>query len=364
MAISSNKKIDFKKKSIEEKINNIDKNVKNTIKKDKSFKKSKYQLTLQICLSILLVICLGIGYFVYDFTSNLKVKDISSSNLQVNETIAQNVKNIALFGLDFGDTNNQRSDSIIILSIDYRHNSIKLSSILRDSYVDIDKHGKDKINHAYVFGGPALAVSTLNKNFKMDIEDYVSVDFSQLIKLIDFVGGVTIDVSTQDFYHIQGIIDSTARDVRVKTQHLKKPGVQVLNGLQAVSYSRIRKVGNGDFERTSRQREVLEALLKKALEIPITSYYGLVKQVLSIVETSLSLNEILQLASVAPKIKNIEQYRVPSEQDLKDGGGGKTINGIYYLVYDLKTASTRLHDFIENGNIEISKPEENKINKN
>ncbi|MDZ7548740.1 LCP family protein, partial [Clostridium perfringens] len=135
-----------------------------------------------------------------------------------------------------------RSDSIMILTLDSVHNKLKLTSIMRDSYVNIPGRGLDKINHAYAFGGPELAVRTLNENFDLNIKEFMAVDFTSLPTIIDKLGGVTINIIPEEISHIPGITSA---------------GNQVLNGKQALAYSRIRYASGGDYKRTERQRTVV-----------------------------------------------------------------------------------------------------------
>lgn len=228
-----------------------------------------------------------------------------------NETL-----NIALFGLDESDdgSDSSRSDSIMIASIDKRHKKIKLTSVMRDTYVEIENIGMDKIGHAYVFGGPELAIKTLNQNFNMDIRDFVSIDFNGFEKIIDKIGGVEIDVKPNE----------------VPYSKVSEPGLQTLNGKQALAYSRIRKTGNGDYERTERQRRVMEKMLNKVMDLSVTKYPGLLTETLPYVETSFTKMEILNLGTkvVASGIKDIEQYRIPVDEHLDH----QIINGIFYMI--------------------------------
>ncbi len=132
----------------------------------------------------------------------VKAIDRSASALGIASNAQDDMKetgviNIALFGVDSRDESSDdgRSDSMIILSIDKTHSKIKLTSILRDSYVPIDGHGKEKITHAYAYGGAPLALRTLNENYNMDIQDYMTVNFAQFANLIDSVGGIDMDIS-------------------------------------------------------------------------------------------------------------------------------------------------------------------------
>ena len=136
-----------------------------------------------IIILILLGLTLGIGYaFISDKLSNVNFVDIDEANIELNSGVEQELKdyrNIAIFGLDSRDDSfsNSRSDCIIIVSINKKTNDVKLTSVYRDTYVDIEGHGLDKITHAYAYGGPELAINTLNKNLDLNITEFVTVNF-------------------------------------------------------------------------------------------------------------------------------------------------------------------------------------------
>ncbi len=163
----------------------------------------------------------------------------------------------------------------MIATVDKRHNKIKLASVMRDSYVPIDGYGKNKLNSAYFYGGPELAIKTLNQTFGLDISDYVTVNFSEMAAIVDAVGGVEIDISEaerKDANH--NMIEQAAMDGS-QVDTIQKAGLQTLSGMQAVGYARIRHVGNADFERTQRQRNVMQAIFKKGKEISPILFNGL-----------------------------------------------------------------------------------------
>lgn len=278
----------------------------------------------------------GIGFYVNHMLDQVDTTQISKSDedLGIRESEDQeempDVTNIALFGLDRrGTTGNTRSDTIMIATLDVKHKKVKLSSIMRDTYVNIPGRGMDKINHAYAFGGPELAIRTINENFDMNIRDYVMVDFYGMRDIIDALGGVEIDIKPEE----------------VSRAKVSGPGLQTLNGEQAVAYSRIRYVGNGDYERTERQRRVLEQLMGKVLDAGALQYPKVISSLLPYVETSLGKGEILKLgtSAFASGVSSLEQYRIPVDGYAK----GQKMNGIYYLVpQDLGANVEFLHGFI------------------
>lgn len=317
-------------------------------------------------LFILLIFCisLGTGVAAYKLTSMTTSISKNLTDLGIDEdTIAEleelklknnfnsdEIVNIALFGIDSRNKNsssNSRSDSIMIVSIDKKHNKIKLSSILRDTYANISGRGYDKINHAYAFGGPELAIKTINQNFGLDITDFVTVDFFGLEKIIDTLGGVTVTVKSNEINELNKYIKEVA-NIEGKTPTLiTSAGTQTLNGMQAVSYGRIRKVGNGDYERTDRQRTIIISMIEKLKDAGLNDSIKLATQCSSFVTTSFTMAEGVKIATDILQDMNdftIEQQRFPQN------GEGKTIDGIWYMVADLDTEKKLLQNFIYENN--------------
>ena len=245
----------------------------------------------------------------------------------------KNITNIALFGVDSPDDKNEngRSDSIMILTIDNVHNKLKLTSIMRDSYVNISNHGMDKINHAYSFGGPELAINTLNSNFDLNINDYAMVNFSTLPEIIDKLGGVDINIKD---YEIPSL----------STYGIYSPGKYTLNGEQALTYCRIRYDGNGDYERTERHRAVLNSLFEKFKEQNVADYMSLADTILPLVKTSLSTTEIIKTGTIilTSGMKNLEQERFPTDEY----SSGEIIDDVFYLTFDKENVKDQIHKYI------------------
>lgn len=290
---------------------------------------------------VILVALLGIAYGVFLYmVGGLNRQEIDESNLSVNEGLGkygkQKIMNVALFGVD--SRNNDyvgRSDAMMIASVNGKTGKVKLISIARDTYVDIADHGKTRINHAYAYGGPQLAVQTVNESFGMDITDYVTVNFDSLALVIDEMGGIDLEVTDGERREINAYL--------LSGEKLQESGMVHLNGPQAVSYSRIRNIG-GDTARGERQRKVLSALFDKALKVNPLSYPSYVSKFAPMVETSLSNDEILKIASAGIKGgMALEQAAFPNEYIYSEG---QTIGGAWYFVYDLTQASDMLEQFI------------------
>ena len=300
-------------------------------------KRSKVVLwILGVVISILLVTIGGIYSYGNHLFNKIEKIEIDKSDVGIKDEVEEklsaysdSVINIALFGIDAEDGGVGRSDSIIIATIDTTHKKLKLTSIMRDSYVTIEGHGDDKINHAYAFGGPQLAIKTLNENFDLNIDDFVAVNFTTLPKIIDMLGGVTIDITSEEVSHIPGI---------------DAAGTYTLTGEQALAYSRIRYTSGGDFKRTERQRTVLSKVFEKVLSINFTQYPSLLSEILPMVQTNLDYSEILNLGNEVLKmgVTTLEQERFPRDGYCE----GKMIDKIYYLTFDKENTVQQLHDYI------------------
>lgn len=239
------------------------------------------------------------------------------------------IVNIAFFGLDRRNPDEaSRSDSIMIVSLNRKSQKVKVTSLMRDMYVPIPGKTDNRINAAYAFGGAALAIKTINSNFGLDVRNFVMVDFFGLQDIIDMVGGVEIDVKANE----------------TSQCYVSKPGLQNLNGKQALAYSRIRKVGNGDYERTERQRKVLNLLFKKIKSQGVAKLPGVINTLLPYVETSLSDNEITELALDALEFntESIDQFRLPVDGTFRS----QRIRGMAVLVPNIEENKAKLKEFI------------------
>lgn len=306
-------------------------------------------------LMITLMLILGVVGGVYAYGNHLFNKmekvEINKEDVGIKEDVQEklseyngNIINIALFGIDTADGVVGRSDSIMIATIDTIHKKLKLTSIMRDSYVAIEGHGDDKINHAYAFGGPQLAIKTLNENFDLNIEDFAAVNFETLPKIIDKVGGIELDIDSEELKYINGYIRDINKKNGTSVSEITTTGFQHVNGTQALAYCRIRYTSGGDYRRTERQREVLTEIFKKVESMSATSYPSLLSDILPMVNTSLGYNEILNLGMDVLKLgdSNLKLERFP----LDSYSQGKTINGVYYLTFDKRATVEQLQNYI------------------
>lgn len=306
-------------------------------------------------LSIVLIIILGAVGAVYFYGNHLFNKlekvEIDKDNIGITEEVEEKLSkyndsiiNIALFGIDAVDGGVGRSDSIMIATVDTVHKKLKLTSVMRDSYVAIDGHGNDKINHAYAFGDAQLAIKTLNENFDLNIEDFVSVNFETLPKIIDKIGGIELDIEADELEYINGYIAHINSINGTNEPAIETTGLQHVSGTQALAFCRIRYTSGGDYKRTERHREVLTKIFEKIETLPATSYPSLLSEILPMINTSLDYSEILDLGTEVLKlgVSSIESERFPLDNYCE----GKMINEIYYLTFDKETTVYQLHNYI------------------
>ena len=232
----------------------------------KKHKRRKWLLVVEI---LLILIALLIAAIAVVF-GKMEKHDWNDDTIYMNDFDKSHMDqytNIALFGVDSRENNlteNTRSDSIIIASIHKKTNKITLVSIYRDTFVYIPDHGYTKINHAYSYGGPQLAIETINRNFDLNITDFVTVNFSSLTDAIDALGGITLTITDEELDQVNRYAKDVANINGKEWTKIKKAGEQTVTGVQATGYSRVRYTAGGDFTRTERQRKVIDAMLSKA----------------------------------------------------------------------------------------------------
>ncbi len=273
---------------------------------------------------------------------------LSEGDIGINSNLphSDKVQNIALFGLDSrSDNDSGRSDAVIILTIDRIHNKIKLTSIARDTYVAIEGRKNDKLTHAWAYGKAKLSVKTLNQNFNMNITDYAYINFYEFTKLIDFVGGVMIDVSPEELNIMNNYYGPELRRLGFNYTNATSGYVR-LNGVQALAYSRDRYTGS-DIDRGNRQKEVLEAMFAQVKNTSLTKFPSLISQSLEMVHTTLSNEELMSIARWAlTSSPTFEQFGLPTAACNPQSGKNALINGVWYYIYDLDIATNLLHEFI------------------
>lgn len=306
------------------------------------------KLNKKFILILLIVIILPISALYLLIKDSNKKQRIAMEQTKSEKIENQKVINIALFGLDRRDKEEKaRADSIMIANIDLENKTVNLVSILRDTLVDIDGHGKEKLNHSYAYGGAKLALDTLNSNFDLNLKNYVSVDFFSLAKLIDLVGGVDIDLKDYEANQINKNLDEINNIEKLPhgTDYIDEMGTKNLNGRQAVAYCRIRKEGNGDYERTQRQRTVLKSIINKYENLDSDKKFEVNMEMMSQVSTNIPVNDIKYIQEKIQNEKNykINQYMIPVEGSFET----KTINRMWVIDANMEENIKQLHKYIK-----------------
>lgn len=277
-------------------------------------------------------------------------KDLGIPSDNVYETqAAGTVTNYALFGTDDrDDATDSRSDAVMVLSVDTKHNKIKLISILRDSYVSING-SMDKLNHAYAYGGPELAVRTLNENFGLNIKDYATVNFTKLAKIVDAFGGTAVTISDEEMDQINQNMRALAEtdidpDVTIiDSDYMTQSGEVLLNGNQAVAYSRIRYLSGGDNARAVRQQNVIKGMLGRLKNLGASEYVTLIRTVAPITVTSVDVGDVIPMIPFAMGGFTMETYSIPSDAE---NAGGIWVDDVWYYGYDLALATEHIDAII------------------
>lgn len=310
----------------------------------KAGKVVKILIIMLVIILALLLIAGGIAaYYIKSKLSKINYVDINEENIVINEGVdlqEKGYRNIALFGVDSrSDTyNNTRSDCIIIASINQETGDIKLFSVYRDTYLNIEGHGLDKVTHAYAYGGAELALSTLNKNLDLDITEFVTVNFGAVVEIIDAIGGVSIEITSDELQYINNYIANIDSLEGTTTERITSTGVQTLNGVQALAYSRIRYTSGGDYKRTERMRDVMISALDRIKQLSVSELNNIVDLILPQIETNIKENEIISL------IPQVAKYNVATSIGWPYEVKGKTISGVWYgIPVTLESAVEQLH---------------------
>lgn len=348
---------------------------------------------IAIFFCLIFILCgSGLVYVSTNLLSGLSTttiaKDDDSLGIDTkNIVMDDSIKNIALFGLDSRNGEfTGRSDVIMILSVDNKHGKLKLTSILRDSELTIEGESNDgsylnyvdKINAAYYYGGPELAIRTINQNFGLDIRDYVTINFANMASIVDAFGGVDIELTAEEVEAVndnlwalsQEVEDQKAIDQENGTYNDQvyseityedylptvngdvdlmygeyEGGMYHLNGNQAVAYGRIRKI-DSDYQRVERQQTVFSALVGKLEGMGLTDYTGLIQQLMPYCETSLDLTDILGMTPILFTGFSISSISVPDPDYETDLFDGQDSSNIYHMIYDPTGAAKRISSFI------------------
>lgn len=313
-------------------------------KKKKKKKKKKWLNVLTVIMIVIVLILLGVYAVINHYYS--KSNYVDDSEIQINSSVEtestgitqeeadqlqteiiqqtqdialpndEDVYNLLLVGVDRRDKSwYGNSDSMILMSINKNTKQIHMTSFMRDLYANIPGVGVKKLNAACAYGGGPLLVRTIEDNYKIPIDNYASVDFDAMIDIVDLVGGVEIDISADEMRVANNYIDEMCRlqNEDASAHKITASGSQLMDGYQAVAYSRIRYVGNADYQRTERQREVLEKIMQKCRNLSVTDLNSLADSVLPKVTHNIEQSTLLSLIGQLPTILSydIVQSRVP-----------------------------------------------------
>lgn len=322
-------------------------------KKRHVHKMKPWQIAL-ICIGVLIAALFMFGViYVYAKWSKIDTKAIKAEDIVINEEVKKNKNvdlgdgftNVALFGVDSRDGDlgeGNRTDCIIVASLNNKTKEIKMVSVYRDTLLDLSEGTYQKCNAAYSYGGPVLAINMLNMNLDLDIQDYVTVDFGAIADAVDLLGGIEIEVTEEELPYINQYIPETANSAGKAANLLKSAGLQKLDGTQATTYARIRSTAGGDFTRTERQRLVIEKMFEKAKMADIGTLNAIIDKVFPQVSTSFSLPEILKYASAYSEYKLTGNMGFPEDKytDMLSEIGSVVVPD------DLTSNVAKLHEFL------------------
>lgn len=330
------------------------KKIKRIVRKKKKKKTHPIRRTVVFLLLIGLALVgfegYNIGKLLLEASAKIDRVDIgqTAEELMINDGLIEkhvdsDVVNIALFGVDARpDDTNSRSDTIMILSIDKENKDIKITSIMRDTYIHIPTEYYTRINAAYYFGGPKLAVQTINTNFDLDITDYITVNFNAIADLVDAVGGIELTITEEEVDIMNKTIKESNKLLDGEPSEYVSVGTQICDGHQVLAYVRIRKLGNGDFDRTARQREVLSLIFQKIKsEFSLDLITNLAMAVSDDISTSLSNSDILLLAYQFYRANGMPEVQALTDESYLKSA---TIGGSMVLLpYRLEDAVKDMH---------------------
>ena len=360
------KKIEPKeKKTKEPKVKKEKKPKEPKVKEEKKPKTKKSKIITAILIILYLLILGAViyaGYFLgekfalLDF-KQLDVKDLGieenvfdEANMNISKKEFDQIKTVAIFGTDNRSTSdeNSRSDVNMVVSINPAKKSLKMISVPRDTRVQI-RGSFDKMGHAYFYGGPQLAVKTLNQNFGLNITEYATIDFYGVIAAINKLGGINLDITLAERDYINKWTKESYGFSKAKYKTLKEYGkATLLNGEQALAHARNRSIGN-DFTRAERQRTVLTAVLNKLSKMNLQQAMDLIDTMLKEVQTNVNIAEYVKIipqlyASKDEYLSNIVSKQVPATTDL----WFETINGLSCVVTNLPKQKTIFKNYIYN----------------
>lgn len=305
------------------------------------------KIAIVLCILLLLVVFAAIAV-VYSKIDKMDFKNLDPDKLSINEGYEYDETgylNVALFGLDKRENVEEmgtRSDTIIIASLNRETKEVKMSSVYRDTLLQMDDGTYNKANAAYAFGEEEEAVAMLNRNLDMDITHYVTVDFSAMVDMIDAVDGIDVEVTEEEIPYLNNYACEIIENTGVDTWGITEPGYQHLTGVQATAYARIRATKGDDYRRTERQRLVLTKIAEKAQAVSLSSLNMMIDRVLPKVRTNFTLPEILAYAKDVKKYTIGETLGFPFDLDtMYYGEAGDSV-----VPNNLEDNVKQLHEFL------------------
>lgn len=286
------------------------------------------------------------GPYFLDLDESLIVQNPGTEDSE----ITKKYWNIALFGVDAKTSSElfkgSRSDSMMIASINLETGDIKLCSIYRDTYLNTGNDKYRKCNAAYSAGGAEQAINMINTNLDMNVKDFITVNYQALIDLVDGVGGVYIDIDEAELRHINNYQETISKDTMGGKAYtpVTKTGYQLLNGLQATAYCRIRYTLGDDFKRAERQREVIKAIEEQAKKLDLATLTDVFNKVVPNVYTSIKTTDMLTMIGKIGSYKIVEDSGFPNENMRTTGTIGA--KGSCVIPLDLSSNVTWLHKFL------------------
>lgn len=267
-----------------------------------------WQRVLLCTVGVLICTFSAAAIYVAAKWGKIQTQDIKAKDLIINEEVQEKNReinlgkgytNIALFGVDSRDGNlgkGNRTDCIIVASLNNETKEVKMISVYRDTLLDLSDGTLQKCNAAYSYGGPTQAVNMLNLNLDLDIQKYVTVDFGAIADAIDLLGGVEIEIKEEEIQYLNKFVQETADSAGKEAHRVETAGLQLLDGVQATTYARIRSTAGGDFTRTERQRLVIEKIVEKAKNADLMTLNTIIDKVFPQVATNFTLSDILYYA--------------------------------------------------------------------
>lgn len=316
-------------------------------------KRKKAKMITFAVESVILVVLLAVLYILNRTELLSKVTyDDKMVEESVNELAEETLEvmddytNIALFGLDTRQAGSlgkgNRSDTIMVASINNKTKDVKIISVYRDSYLNLANDKYRKCNEAYSIGGPEQAVAMLNMNLDLKIDHYMSVDFLAVSEVVDLLGGIEIDVDQYEIEHLNNYTVETSKVTGKSTNKLKSTGLQTLDGVQATSYCRIRYTQGDDFKRTERQREVLETIAKKAKTMSASQLDNIVKAVFPMCATNMTVDQLLGFAADALSYNIVGTTGFPFDVTTDSVGSA----GSCVIPIDMEKNVAQLHKYL------------------